>query len=137
MGVGLVDLDGLHGDFEGGKVGFELSDGAAAAGGDVNFAIIIFEDGGIETGRAARAGDGGVSEAVIGGALVHVGEHAVRLARFLEHLFRFRVIRIAVGMKLQRELAVGALDLNVRRAAAYAQHFVVIAFCPCGQWRFL
>src|SRR6266567_1499691 len=70
-----------------------------------------------------------VAIAVINGALVRVGEHGVGFADFLEFVFRVRIIGIAVRMKLQRQLAVGALELLLRDRAGHAQHFVVVAFC--------
>jgi hypothetical protein len=36
-------------------------------------------------------------------------------------------------MKLQRQLAISALELDFRDCAAHAQHFVVISFCVGGQ----
>ena len=47
--------------------------------------------------------------AVVDGALVGVGKHGVGFANFLELFFRVGIVRITIGMVLQRELAVGAL----------------------------
>jgi hypothetical protein len=55
--------------------------------------------------------ESGVAVAIIRGTLVGVGEHGVGLADFFEFFFRVRVVRIAVGMVLQSELAIGALQL--------------------------
>ena len=71
--------------------------------------------------------------AVVHGALVGVGEHGIGLADFFELFFRVRIIRIAVGMVLQRQLAIGALEFDLGDRAGHAQHFVVIAFCVRGQ----
>ena len=79
------------------------------------------------------AAESGVAVAVVDGALVGVGEHGVGFADFLEFFFRVGIVGIAVGMKLQRELAIGALEFQLRDGAGHAQHFVVIAFCVRGQ----
>ena len=94
----------------------------------------VLEDGGIEArGLPRAAAEAGVAVAVVGGALVGVGEHGIGFADFLEFFFRVGIVGIAVGMKLQRELAIGALELDFGDRAAHAQHFVVIAFCVRGQ----
>ena len=69
-----------------------------------------------------------VAVSVVGRALLRIGKHAVGFGRFLELFFRRVVARIAVRMKLQRQLAVGALQLLLSRAAVNAEHFVIIAF---------
>ena len=70
----------------------------------------ILEDRGIETASLpGAAAESGVAVAIIGGALVGVGEHGVSFADFLEFFFCVRIVGIAVGMKLQRELAIRAL----------------------------
>ncbi len=74
-----------------------------------------------------------MAEAVIARALLGVGQNGVGLAALLEALFRLRIIGVAVRMVLQRELAIGALDLLIGGGAADAQHFVVIAFYVGGQ----
>ena len=94
----------------------------------------VLEDGGIEScGLASAAAKSSVAEAVVGGALVGIGEHGVGLADFLKFFFRVGIIGIAVGMILQRQLAVDALELDFRNGAAHAQNFVVVAFCVRGQ----
>ena len=60
----------------------------------------------------------GVAEAVVHVALVGVGEHRVRLGRFLELVLRLLVAGIAVGMVLERQLAVRALDF-LRRSRSW------------------
>jgi hypothetical protein len=74
-----------------------------------------------------------VPEAIVGGALLGVGEHGVGLGALLEAFLRVRIIGIAVGMMLQGELAVGALDLLLARGADYTQDFVIIAFAVVRQ----
>ena len=79
---------------------------------------------------AARRGRAyaGVTEAVIHFALLGVREHGIGLAALFEFFFRVRVVRIAVRMELQRELAIGALDLLISRPTLHTQNFVVISF---------
>ncbi len=69
----------------------------------------------------------GVSEAIVDAALVAVGQNRVGLGRLLEAFFGLVIVRIAIGMVLQRELAVRALDLLVRRLTLDAEDFVVVA----------
>ena len=64
------------------------------------------------------AADAGVAEAVVQRPLLAIGEHGVGLGRFLEFLFRLPVAGVAIGMVLQRELAVRALDLLTRSTRA-------------------
>jgi hypothetical protein len=71
--------------------------------------------------------------AIVHRALVGIRQHRVGFADFLEFLFRVRIVRIAVGMILERQLAVGTLQFNLRAGALNPKHLVVIAFCVCGQ----
>jgi hypothetical protein len=73
-----------------------------------DFAEIL--NGGFVT-SASSATQPGVSIAIVGGTFIAVGQHGISLATLFELFFGVRVIRIAIRMKLQRELAVGALDL--------------------------
>ncbi len=66
-------------------------------------------------------------EAIVARALVGVGQDRVGLGRFLELLLGGLVAGIAIGVVLQRELAVGALDVLVARVARDAQDGVVVA----------
>ncbi|KAF5055611.1 hypothetical protein DSECCO2_375850 [anaerobic digester metagenome] len=75
----------------------------------------------------ALAVDAGMAEPVVLGALGCVAQDLVGLGRLLEHVLGLRIVRVAVGVVLQGELAIGALDLISRGTAADAQHFVVIA----------
>ncbi len=77
--------------------------------------------------------DAGVPEAIVAGALLGVGEHGIGFAALLELLFGLGIVGIAVGMVLQRELAISALDLLVVRRARDAQDLVVVAFHVSGQ----
>ena len=71
--------------------------------------------------------EGGMAEAVIGGALVAVLEDLVGLVDFLEAVLAVGVAGIAVGVELHRELAIGGLEIGVGRAAFDAQHLVIVA----------
>ena len=74
----------------------------------------------------------GMAEAVVEAALLRVGEHRVGLGRLLEFVFRRFVAGIAVRMVLQRQLAVGALDLLVGGLTLDAQDLVVITLAHAG-----
>ena len=65
--------------------------------------------------------------AIVGRALCPIHQDVVGFAEFFEFFFRVRVVRIFVGMKFDRELAIGALDLLAGRGALDAEDFVVIA----------
>ena len=69
-----------------------------------------------------------MAEAVVAVPLLRVRQNAVRLGRFLEFLFSGVIARIAIGMVLQRQLAVGALDLHLGGGPGDAEDFVVVAF---------
>ena len=73
----------------------------------------IVEDRRVESAAAAVAANSGVTKAVVAGALFAVSQNRVGFAALFEFLFRFGIVGIAVGMVLQRELAVGALDLLI------------------------
>ena len=77
-------------------------------------------------GAAARAIEGGVTEAVVGRALLLVGEHVVGLGNLLELLLGDLVIRIAVRMVLHRELAIGLLEVVLAGIAGGAEKVVVV-----------
>ena len=68
-----------------------------------------------------------MAEAVVHVALVGVGQHRVGLGRFLELVLRLLVAGVAIGVVLQRQLAVGALDFLIGRGLGDAEHFVVVA----------
>ena len=89
----------------------------------------IRKDRGGEIGRiATRVVYARVPEAVVRGALLRVGQHAVGFRDLLEPLFGFiRVLGIPVRMVLEGQFPVGALDLLLRRTATDAQNLVVIS----------
>ena len=66
--------------------------------------------------------------AIVDGALFGVREHGVGFANLFEFFFGVGIIRIAVGMILQRKLAVGTFQLLLGTGAADAENLVVIAF---------
>ena len=76
---------------------------------------------------AAALLEGGMAEAVIGGALVAVLQDLVGLVDFLEAVLAVVVARIAIGMKLHRQLAEGGLQLGLAAGALNAEDFVVVA----------
>src|SRR5437868_6345200 len=86
-----------------------------------------------------------MAEAVIRGALVHIREHGIGFTAFFEFLFCGGVVWISVGMMLQRQLTIGALQLDFRGSAADAEYLVVVTFCVGWQllgssftsWNFL
>ena len=96
-----------------------------------NFADIL-EDRGIKPSRS-RPAYRSVAETIVSGTLVCIREDGVGLAAFLEFLFRIGIVRIAVGMKLQRQFAIGALDFLVRGAARNPEYLVIIAFYVTSQ----
>jgi len=68
----------------------------------------------------------GLPAEVVGLALLGVAEHGVGFGDFLELLLRLLVARIAVGVVLERELAVSLLDLVLRSRAADSEDFIVV-----------
>ncbi len=82
--------------------------------------------------EAAGAVDAGVTVAVVGGALVGVGENLVGLAALLELLLGLGIVRVAVGVELHGELAIRGLDLAVGGGAFDTQDLVVVGLHRCG-----
>src|SRR6516225_4194399 len=72
-------------------------------------------------------------EAVVGRTLVRIYQNSVGFGDFLEFLFRVRIVRVAVGMVLHRQLAIGALDLELPALPFDAQNFVVVSLHVTGQ----
>ena len=101
---------------------------AAAAAPAAAHAEQVFENVGEGRGEigaeAVRAAahaallEGGVTEAVIGGALVAVLEDVVGLVEFLESVLAFGIARIAVRMMLHGELAERGLEFGVAARCA-------------------
>ena len=90
------------------------------------------EIGGVEA-RAAASAEAGVAEAVVDAALLAIRQYRVSFAALFEFFFRVGIIGVAVGMELQRQFAIGALDLLLGGGAGDAQHLVVVAFSVAGQ----
>jgi hypothetical protein len=69
-----------------------------------------------------------VTEAIVEAALLLVGQNGVGLGRFLEAFLGVAVVRVAIRMMLQRQLAIGALDLLIGGRALDPEDVVVVAF---------
>jgi hypothetical protein len=63
---------------------------------------------------------------VVDAALLRIAQHLVRVADLGELIRGFLIPGVLVRVVLQRELAVGALDLIIRRAAGQAKRLVVV-----------
>src|SRR5262249_36737855 len=72
--------------------------------------------------------EGGVAEAVVGGALVGILEHLVGLVDLLEAGLAALVAGVAVGMPFHGELAECGLQVAVAGLALDLQNLVVAAF---------
>jgi len=70
---------------------------------------------------------------VVGGTLLLIAQDSVGLAALFKALLGLVIARIAIRVILQRQFAIGALDLRVARAAGNAEYFVVIAFYVSSQ----
>jgi hypothetical protein len=68
-----------------------------------------------------------VAELVVARALLRVGEDLVRLGDLLERLLGLLVAGVAVGVVLERELAVRLLDVVLGGALRQTEHVVVVA----------
>src|ERR1039458_6535359 len=83
---------------------------------------------GVETRRAGRTLQPCVAITVVSGALLRIAQNAVSFRRRLKILLGVGAVRIAVGMELERELAVCALDLRIAGVLADTQYFVIVSF---------
>jgi hypothetical protein len=70
-----------------------------------------------------------VTVAVIRLALFRIAQHLVSFLDFLELLFRFLVVRIAVGMEFHRKLAIRLLDVFFRSTLGDPEDLVKITLC--------
>jgi hypothetical protein len=86
----------------------------------------IGEDVGAETARRHSL-QTRVAIAVVCRALLRVAQDAIGFRSFLEPFLGGRVLRIAVGMVLQRQPAVSALDLLLAGLSADTKHLVIIS----------
>ena len=88
----------------------------------------VGEDGGVEAGAGSRgAAHAREAEAIVGRALLGIREDGVRFGRLLEFLLGELIPGIAVGMVLERQLAVRALDFGFAGRPVDAEDVVVIA----------
>jgi hypothetical protein len=76
--------------------------------------------------------EGGMAEAVIGGALVAVLEDVVGLVDFLKPMLALFVARITVRMMLHRKFAECCLELDLGGSSGNTEDFVVIALRHSG-----
>jgi len=96
----------------------------------------ILEHAGVESGALRScAAESGVAIAIVNRSLFGVGQDRVSFADFFKPLLRVRIIRIAVGVVLQREFAVRALEFDLSDRAGDAQNLVVVSLCVCRQKR--
>src|SRR5208282_2013859 len=87
----------------------------------------VREDRLVEIGLEAAIAEARVAVTVVDLALLRIGENAVGLRRAAKILLGFvLVFRIAVRVMLQREFAIGGLDLIARSIALDAENFVVV-----------
>jgi hypothetical protein len=112
-----------------------LAGGAAVAAAHVehlaeeiaeDVAEVALLEGTAAAGEARAVAECSVAVAVVGGALVGIGEDAVGLAAGLELLLGLGVVGITVGMVLHGKLAIRGFDLAVGSGAFDAQQFVVV-----------
>src|SRR5205085_5527448 len=114
----------------------------AARGAAARIAEDVAEDVAEGLGEAAEAlraaapevrVDAGVTELVVGSALLRIGEHLVGFLRLLEALLRAlrRRTLIAVRVVLHGQLAISLLDLFFRGVLGDAEHLVIVAFACC------
>jgi hypothetical protein len=76
-----------------------------------------------------------VTEAVISGPLVGIRKNRISFAALFEPFFGVGIIGIAIRVKLQRQLAIGALDLLLAGSTGNPEDLVVIAFYVASQNR--
>jgi hypothetical protein len=87
----------------------------------------IGEDVRIEAAETASA-DSRVAETIVLLPLGRIAQDAVGFGRLFKEFFRASVPGIPVGMILNGQLTVSALDLLLRRASIHCQDFVIISF---------
>jgi hypothetical protein len=123
-------------------VGTALATTRPAPGAAAGLAEEVLEDVRHEVGEvvaesgAARTavGEGRMAEAVVGRALLGVGEGLVGLVDLLELDLGLVVARIPVRVVLHRELAKGGFHFRIGRGPRDAENLVVVALghvsCP-------
>src|SRR5438874_11314975 len=73
-------------------------------------------------------GEGGVAETVVGRPFIRVDEDIVSFAELLKFFLGMGVIGIFVRMKLDRELAISAIDFLLGNVVLHNENFIIIAF---------
>jgi hypothetical protein len=92
----------------------------------------VLKNRGIESARAGTA-HRRMPKAIVRRSLVRIRQDCVGLAAFFEFFLSVGIIRIAIRMKLQRQLAIGALDLLLVGFPGNPEYFVIVAFYVAGQ----
>jgi hypothetical protein len=69
-----------------------------------------------------------MAEAVVGRAFVGVHQDVIGFAQLFKFIFGVCIVRVFVRVKLDRELAVGALHFLLGCGPGDSQDFVIIAF---------
>ena len=113
----------------------EATETAEAAAEDVAEDVAEGREDVADVGEAAAeaaAARSLVAEAIVEAPLLRVGEHLIGLGGLLETRLGFLVARVAVRMQIERELAVGSLQLGGVGVAAHAQDFVVVSLITHG-----
>jgi hypothetical protein len=93
----------------------------------------ILKHGGIEAARTAAYA--GMPESVVHGTLLAINQDRVGFRYFFELFFGVGIVGVAVGVILQRELAISTLNLLLIRRSRYTQDFVIVALSVTGQNR--
>src|SRR3972149_2082356 len=94
-------------------------DATGAAGGPLA-PVEAAAPAGLLPARVIRA------QAVIVGALFRIAEHLVSLVGFLELVLSAFIVGVAVGVILERQLAIGFLDLVLAGLPSQPQNLVTI-----------
>ena len=79
---------------------------------------------------ASLALEGGVTELVVGGALLRIPQGLVGLVQLLELVLGILVAGVAVGMAVLGEPAEGRLDILLARPPGKPQYLVVVSAWP-------
>src|SRR5262249_25096028 len=79
-----------------------------------------------ETGAAEAAARSGMTEPIVAGPPLRVGEDLVCLRCLFEPAFGFGIVGIAIRVQLHRHAAIGALEVARVRVARHAENFVVV-----------
>jgi hypothetical protein len=82
----------------------------------------------IESTHSSSAADTGVTEPVVVGAFLAIAQNGICFSGLFEGFFSFVISRISIGVVLECELSIGALDFLVAGAARHAKDFVVVSF---------